>query len=252
MEILSRPRKGGGLILSSLLEPISLIIVLMVILTAIGQDAAFGGSIFTFLVTGFIPIFVAMRVALRVMGIDRGRHKRMRLPSAKFGDYVIAITALETLLYLSVAVSILIGCYLIGYEDIFPEHPLYILLSLVLLALLGMGVGVTNIVIIRILPIWQLLYPPGQRLLLFMSGLFYVVDYVHVSVRELVVFNPISHGIIMFRDGYYGNYPDVSLSVEYLFMFGFSALFLGSLLERFTRKFARDKASLDDFSTDAV
>jgi len=252
MEVMNRPRRGGGIFISSLLEPVLLLLVLMVILSAIGEEAAFGGSIFQFLVTGIIPLFVSMRVTMRVMGVDRGRIKRTRLPGAQITDYFIAVTLIEMLIYLVVTVLILLTSVVLGYENIFPVNLMLMLGAWFLLGFLGMGVGLVNLVIIRIIPVWEIIYAPSQRILLFLSGVFFVVDYVHIQVREIVVYNPLSHGITLFRLGYYGNYPHASMNIGYLFLFGFITVFCGLVLERYSRDVAQKNSNLETLLSDSA
>ena len=241
LEVLSRPGRGGMFLLSSLLEPLALISVLMLIFTAVGTEAAHGGSLFVFLITGMLPHFTAMRVALRVMGVERGWRQHQKIPGVIFTDYIFASGMIEVLLYVTIGVLLLLGSFAAGYAAILPERVLVMLYAISLLALLGLGVGIINIVIIRFFPVWEIIYAVSQRILLFLSGLFYVVDYAPILIRDIVVYNPISHGITMFRLGFYGKYPHITMDIGYLFWFGFVALFIGLFLERITRNIVIQK-----------
>jgi capsular polysaccharide transport system permease protein len=69
---------------------------------------------------------------------------------------------------------------------------------------------------------------------MFMSGVFYVVDLLTPSIRDVIVWNPLAHGIEWFRLGLYGRYLVHTLDREYLMGVAGIVLLVGITAHRAT------------------
>ena len=69
----------------------------------------------------------------------------------------------------------------------------------------------------------------------FLSCVFYSLATVPTAFREILVFNPLVHGVEGFRTGYYAVYPNDDVSLLYLFTWAVTLNFLGWIGERLTR-----------------
>ncbi len=125
------------------------------------------------------------------------------------------------------------GMWLYGLNAI-PEDPKACLLALGLLAVGGIGIGLINAAISRRFQLWPYIYGIPGRALLVLSGAYYIVDLLPLFFRNVVVWNPLAHGIEWFRLGLYGNYPVITLDREYFGVAMAVALLLGVAAHRAT------------------
>ena len=107
--------------------------------------------------------------------------------------------------------------------------------AIALLSLLGFGYGLMNAVIITRIDAWQNMTRLIMTPMMFVSGVFYSLDTLPPRLREIIAWNPVIHGVEMFRDGYYTNYRSGDIDTSYLFIFGLVLTFVALAMERTIR-----------------
>lgn len=202
-----------------------------------GRLPEYGDSIALFYSSGIFPFYIFVRLSNRARGVQYEAVRR--LPRVSSTDYVIASAATETTLILSTMAVWFFGMWLYGIEGAWPASIVECLVPLFLLVVLGIGVGLVNSAISRQFVFWSYIYARVSRGLLFLSGAFYVVDLLPYSLRSVLVWNPLVHGIDWFRLGLYGRYPVHTLDREYLIGWAAGALFLGVVLHRATLRWEK-------------
>ncbi len=96
----------------------------------------------------------------------------------------------------------------------------------------GIGVGLINQAISRFFPVWGRIYRILTHGSIFFSGVFVMPVLLSPFVRNIVVWNPLMHGIEWFRLGLYGQYPTFLLDRSYLAYFAPIVLLIGIVFER--------------------
>jgi capsular polysaccharide transport system permease protein len=107
--------------------------------------------------------------------------------------------------------------------------------ALIGLSLNGFGVGAINAVIAKQFPSWRQIYDVSSRPLMLVSGVFFSLDMLPPGAREVVSYIPITHGLELFRSGYFSGYRSTVLDVGYLFVFGLVLCLIGLAAERLMR-----------------
>jgi capsular polysaccharide transport system permease protein len=110
------------------------------------------------------------------------------------------------------------------------------------LALWGIGFGV-GIVIGIVTEFWASLHnlmALPTRFLYFTSAIFYLPENMPPSVRGIMAWNPVMHGITLFREGYYAGYDSHILDERYLFLWSIGSILTALLLEKMTRRHLRN------------
>ncbi len=116
------------------------------------------------------------------------------------------------------------------------------LIALLLLGMLGAGMGLINAAIIRRFPMWQMIYAVPSRGLVLLSGAYYVVDLMPLRVRDVLVWNPLTHAIEWYRIGQYGDqYPHITLDRVYCVTFAIVLLLIGIACHRMTIRSERTR-----------
>lgn len=156
----------------------------------------------------------------------------MRLPGLSALDVYIASILINALIWIVMIVAIFFGMWLWGIDQARPDSIVTCAQPIVLLMLFGMGVGMINNVITRYFTPWSSIYAVVTRGLVFLSGVFLIVDLQPLRWRVWSIANPLSHGVEWFRLGVYGRYPHNSLDMSYLIEWMLIALFIGVVLDR--------------------
>jgi len=190
-----------------------------------------------FIMIGLLGFFMTRNTALRSMEAIKANAALFAYRQVKPVDTVIVRAGLEGFFGLIVALIVLTGAALFGF-DIVPYHPLEVLVAFVGLWATGLGLGLILSVVAELLPdianVVKLLFLP----LYFVSGLMIPVEFVPHPYREWMFYNPILHGVEILRGGFFPLYhvvPEADLSV--LFGFALVTIFLGLALHvRYARK----------------
>jgi len=224
--------RGSRLVfILSLLEPL-LVIVAMYIIRGLfrGREASYGSSLFLFIASGVLPYYLFIRLSTRTRGTATG--PRTRLPGLSALDAYIASIMINALIWIVMIVAIFFGMWLWGIDQARPDSIVTCTQPIVLLILFAVGVGMINNVISRYFTAWTNIYAVVTRGLVFLSGVFIIVDLQPLRWRAWSIANPLSHGVEWFRLGVYGRYPHNSLDTFYLMEWVLIALFIGVVVDR--------------------
>lgn len=215
------------------IEPVVLIVALLLMRVYFrGRLPDFGTSTAVFYSSGVLPYYVFLRISLRTRGTRYDAAQR--LPGINSTDLALASALAEAALILSIMIVWFAGMYFYGLDEARPASAMDCLIPLLLFIALGMGIGLLNSAITRRFALWNFVYGRLTYGLMFMSGAFYVVDLLPLSIRDVIVWNPLLHGIEWFRLGLYGQYPVHTLDTDYLLMSAGVILLVGVVSHRAT------------------
>ena len=219
------------------IEPLTIAVVLAVLFSVLARNPPYGRSIMLFLGTGVFPIYLFFHTAVRMRApLGAGRH-RLRDPLERPLDHIVVLGLLHFVISMMVAVLFFAGLYAVGIKAALPENPIIAFEALSTIFLLGMAMGIVNSVVVRMLPIWDLIWPAIARTALHLSGLFYVVAFMPPKIRWYFELNPLLHGTNWFRHAFYPFYPQIASSSTYVLATAFGLLTFGLLLEAGTRHY---------------
>jgi capsular polysaccharide transport system permease protein len=131
--------------------------------------------------------------------------------------------------------AIVFGALIVSEGVPGPHEPLRILEAIVLLAFIGFGYGFLCAVIITRIKSWHNISRLMMTPLMFLSGVLAPIGSLPTTGRTVVSWNPIAHGIEMFRDGYYVNFRSETIDAGYLATWGILLVVLGLVLDRTVR-----------------
>jgi capsular polysaccharide transport system permease protein len=216
-------------------EPFLLLGMIMLLRVFFKQKlASFGQSEMVFLSSGILPYYVFIRTSTRSRSSSRSGPSR-RLPRASKTDLLVATIAADLVLFLSTMVVWFAILALLGLDEAVPHAIELCIEAVFFIALLGIGLGLITSAIASRIPIWNYIYGFCARLLIFLSGVFYIIDLLPLkSVRDDMALNPLAHGIVWFRLGLYGSYPSSILDTDYLMFWSGAILLVGLIAYRGT------------------
>jgi capsular polysaccharide transport system permease protein len=152
----------------------------------------------------------------------------------KILDILMASAVLETLAAGCVLIVLVLLFAFVGI-DVMPIDIAQACYAFGAAVLLGIGVGLTNGVIVFAFPAWFTGYTLFSILLWITAGIFFVPDALPSLFRDLLAYDPIVQDIEWARSAYYEGYGSLILDRGYTVAFGVAAIFLGLVLERITR-----------------
>lgn len=215
-------------------EPLGYVTVLTVVFRFVDRHPAFGSSIPLFFCSGILPFHLFRHISTQLTGAFSANQALLTYPIVQRIDTVIARTFLE--IATSLFVMLVVFGTLINVENVpMPNDPIRILEAILLLSLLGFGYGLLSAVLATRFGSWQNIVRLLGTPLLFLSGVFYSIESLPAKARAIVTWNPIIHGVEMFRDGYYSNYRGNEIDAGYLAFCGIVLTFIALAMERTVR-----------------
>jgi len=158
------------------------------------------------------------------------------LPIVRPPDMLYARAILEGLTNTVVNVIGFILIYIFDTKMALPGAPLYVIESMALMLMLGIGVSFILAVFCVFFPTLMYLWRAVSIVLMLVSGTYQIADTLPPAIRNVLWWNPVSHGIELFRLGFYPTYPDIFISVSYLTAWACGSLVVGLALERVMRR----------------
>lgn len=233
-----------GLLLA-LAEPFLLVIIIVVLRFVLVRDQAppFGVSTLVFYSSGVFPFYIFIRLSERLQRAGSGRG--IVLPGVTQTIALVGGTLAESALILCSLILWFTALYMYGLEEAAPFYLGSCLAALTGLWLIGFGFGLCNAALLRYFSdftvfIWLWRRITGRRrMLIFVSGVFFIADLLPFAHRNVIVWNPLVHGIEWFRWGLYGNYPIMTLDIEYFLMTAAGIFFLSIIAFWSTIRIAR-------------
>ncbi len=231
-EAISRITSGRVAWLWLFLEPVLHLTVLMMIFSMIQRQVTQGIDFALFLAIGVLGYNLFRNSATRSMAAISANRALFAYRQVKAVDVVLVRAFLEGVVQLLVALLLLAGMALFGFKAI-PDDPLGVFVAFALLWLAGTGLGL-------ILSVGSTLVPEIGRLaslcfipLYFISGVMFPPSMLPPALFELLLWNPILHGLELMRAAFIPGYHLLGgIEVGYLIAFAFASFFFGLAVHR--------------------
>lgn len=227
----SRYKRTNWAAIVAILEPIGAVAVFWAVHSLISLQPTYGSSDFLFFTTGIIPFYLFFHISWTIRTWDGLR----RTPRTSEFDLLLSHVLDEFFIKLFIICICCTGLWIDGVAEAVPNDPFQCLVALVILALMGTGVGLLNAVIVAFFNPWIYIYAILMRGWMAFSGVLYVVDWMPPQLRDIAVYNPLSHAITWYRAAQYPNYPTLLLDREYAVIFAGLILALGVITLNFTK-----------------
>lgn len=232
-------RVPGGY-LWAVAEPLAGIALLSAIF-AIGFHApALGLSFPLFYATGLLPFLAFSDITGKLAQALNFSRPLFAYPAVGVFDAILARFLLAVLTQLTVA-SLLLGGILFLSETRATPDLAILAQAAGLLAVLSLGMGAMNCLLIGLAPLWQRIWSIAMRPMFLASGVFFTFEQVPLPWRDLLWWNPLIHVVGLVRRGLYPGYDAAYASPIYLMALGLGvALLAGIGLGRWHRDILSD------------
>lgn len=236
-EALTRISGGRARWIWLFLEPMVHMAFLVFIFTVIGHRIIGGVDTGTWVITGMLAFFMFRRTGQQgVQGISANR-ALFTYRQVRPVDTVIVRAVMEGLLMLLISLCVLAAAGLIGYEML-PDDPLQVMASIFCLWFFGLGFGLVLSVPRELVKEFEFLINFSMLPIYLISGVMVPPAMLPPHFREVIMLNPIVHGIESARQGYASFYHTAAgVDLGYLFAWAALLVFLGLALQvRFSRR----------------
>lgn len=230
-EAVSRLAAGRAAWLWILLEPVAHVAFIMALFTFVRMRVVPGAEVALWLLTGLVTFFTARDAATRSMEAIKANKALFAYRQVLPVDTVLTRSAVEGFIGLIVALLLLAGSALVGFEVI-PHDALRVLLAFGGVWLCGVGLGLNLSVAAELVPelgkLAKMMFLP----LYFLSGVIFPIAQVPQQYRDWLFYNPFAHGIELVRSGFFSLYhmaPEASLG--FLYGFALITVFFGLALQ---------------------
>ena len=230
-EMSARFGRSAGGYFWALAEPLGGILLLSLAFQFALRSPPIGTSFMLFYATGIIPMSVyngVQRAVAKSVDSNRGL---LTYPVVTLIDAVIAKFLLNTLTHAIVAVVLFTSIIL--YDGLYVTlDPVRLVLGFLLAALLGLGVGSLNCVLIGFFPTWKNIWTVLSRPLFIISGVFFLFESVPPAFQAILWWNPLVHVIATMRAGIFATYQPGFVSYPYVLGLALGLFAVGGWLMR--------------------
>lgn len=235
-EMITRYGRSTGGYIWALIEPLGMILILSVVFSLVIRQPSLGDSFPLFYATGYLPFTFYAELSQFASAAVVMNKPLLNYPRVTPIDAILARFLLQ---FITLAVaSILILSAIIIYEDI---HAIYdfgaILTAVALAAVLGLGVGVINTVIIAYVPTYENVWKIVNRPMFLISGVFFTYEDLPPTIREVLWYNPVIHVVGLMRRGFFSTYDANYVSILYVGAISMVLVSLGLFLIYSNRTF---------------
>lgn len=229
-EAVSRLSTGRAAWLWLLLEPLIHVVFLLFIFTVIRMRAVGGIDTIVWLMVGLLAFKMFTRTATQTQNAIGPNQGLFTYRQVKPVDAVLVRAALEGFLTLLIVLILFGGAALFGVGSL-PDDPLAVLEAFFGLWLLGMGFGLTASVASELIPELGKVIAFLMTPLYFASGVIFPVTIIPQPYRDMLLLNPVVHGVEAARLGFASYYHAVpELSIAYVYGFALGSIFFGLAL----------------------
>jgi capsular polysaccharide transport system permease protein len=212
-------------------EPVAFVVVMVAVREMMGRmRMVVGAEWVPWLIVGLVAFFLVREAITRSIGAVDANQALFAYRQVKPIDPVIVRNALEGLLKTIVLLLLIGGAALLGYRTL-PADPLMAIFIWVSLWLLGTALGLVVSVASTIVPETGTVIRIMMLPLLLVSGVIVPIQLLPYAAQQLLLYNPIVHGLEMLRLSFFADYRLIDgIDLLYMWWWTLIALALGLAL----------------------
>ena len=221
-------RSVGGF-MWAFIEPIFGIAFLSLVFSFAFRSPSLGTNFPIFYATGMLPFLMYQDIALKVARSLMFSKQLLFYPAVTYLDTIFARFLLNLMVHIVVFYVLVVGIrWAFDIHTTLRFEP--IVLSVVLAALFGLGMGCVNCFVFSLFPVWERIWTIITRPLFILSGVIFLIDNVPEPYQSILWFNPLVHIIGLMRKGFYPSYDASYVSVTYVALVSLALINFGLLL----------------------
>ncbi|KAF0674589.1 ABC transporter permease [Profundibacterium mesophilum] len=230
-EMSTRYGRTPGGYLWAILEPLGAVLILSFGFALLLRTPSLGNSFLLFYASGFLPFNLYMVITNMVARSLLFSRPLLAYPAVTWLDAILARFLLNTLTGLLVSYLLFAGILIFTDARVVIDiGPL--VGAMLLAALLGLGVGALNCLLMGLYPTWEMFWGIVTRPLFLASGVIFIYEDLPAGAQNVLWYNPLMHVTGLMRTGLYPMYNPEYLSWVYVLGCALAPLMMGLLLLR--------------------
>ena len=215
-----------------LAEPVMHIAFIAFAMGAMRVRTVGNADVVVWIMLGMLAFFLFRRTAVQVTYAVDSNRPLFAYRQVKPFDPAIARAVLEAFLMVIIAAIILFAAAFFEHDS-FPVDVALVGYALFGLWLFGLGYGLIASVLMELVPEMEHVLKILMMPLYLISGVIMPIASLPLPYRDILMINPIAHGLELVRLGFFPYYHHVpSLSLAYLYAWAVVSVFLGLILYR--------------------
>lgn len=198
-----------------IMEPLVHIVVMLLIFSVLMGRMMPEIPYSLFLVTGLVPFFLFKNIVTNLMNSIQANKALFSYRPVRPIAVYLARTLLDTIIYTSIFIFIIIILSWFGAVDVSISNPLELLLTLAMIVLFGLSVGILFSIVVHKFPFFKIVINVLMTLLYFISGVMFPLWVIPSQYLPYLLYNPVLHLIELFRESFFSYYPVTNgISIE--------------------------------------
>ena len=216
VEFALRSEKGAFGVWGVLFEPLALMMTLLALRILVRSASSDLLNPVVWLTCGIVLLYLFKKVGIKALTGVSKRQKLFFYRRIRPLDTLLASTLLEARVHGTILVLVFLGVSFWTWSFRL-DLPALMVVDFLLTIGLGLGVGISALVVGHRLPIVKTLTKFGlNRILLWTSGIFYSTYTLPAPFRPWVTWNPLLHSVELLRHSINSAYPIPGISLQYL------------------------------------
>ena len=216
VEFALRSEKGAFGVWGVLFEPLALMMTLLALRILVRSASSDLLNPVVWLTCGIVLLYLFKKVGIKALTGVSKRQKLFFYRRIRPLDTLLASTLLEARVHGTILVLVFLGVSFWTWSFRL-DLPALTVVDFLLTIGLGLGVGISALVVGHRLPIVKTLTKFGlNRILLWTSGIFYSTYTLPAPFRPWVTWNPLLHSVELLRHSINSAYPIPGISLQYL------------------------------------
>lgn len=225
-EMISTYGRSPGGYIWAILEPVLAIAFLSIFFSLLLRSPSLGTNFPLFYASGALPFLFFNGVSAKIALSIRFSRQLLAYPKVTFIDAIMARLILNGVTQVVVFAIIINGIIVLYGLRLIIDYP-SIILSFTMVFALSLGVGVFNCFLFAMLPLWDRVWNILTRPLFILSGVLFIPEDLPVTVREILIWNPLMHVVGIMRRGLFATYDASWASPVYVLGISFSLMLVG-------------------------
>ncbi len=216
-EVASTYGRSAGGYLWVVAEPVGAVVIMSVVLGQILRAPGLGENFPYFYASGYLPFALYTAISASLAQTLRASAPLLGLPAVSLADALIARLILGLITQACIAaIVIMLVIWPTDHRPFLDWSALSV--GAAMLASLGVAVGLANCFLFAAFPVWERVWAILNRPMFFVSGVMFVPEMVPTQLRDLMMLNPVAHGIALVRKGFFATYEADHVVLAYPFL----------------------------------
>ena len=221
-------------ILWSFLEPISHIVILLMIRTMLGGLHPSEIDPVMFLASGLFPFFLFRNTLSKTMNCISANKALLVFSQIKILDFIFARALLELTSYMTAFFLFTVGLVILDFNITLVSAE-RVIWGFLLMWFLGIGLGMVLLPIAGKFKVVDDIVSIALKIAYITSGVMFSIERLPSFLQEYLLYNPMLHGVEYIRSGFFFDYGD-HIDLGYMGLFIVVSVMFGLI---FIQKFKR-------------